>query len=335
MKLTLKAAAVTAALLSVGTAVLIYKINTPKSLSFSGFYFDTAVTCSIKGGDGEVVSDCRALLKELDTSLSSFDKASAVYALNNGSRNISDENISALLKEYLLFEETFGYGVTPFCGSLTMLWNVTAENPKVPSENDIAAALEHIYPSDAGETVADIPDGAVIDFGAAAKGYACDRLLDIAEENNVSEIIFSSGSSSLLYSNVSGRTFTAAVTDPFGEGTICSFETESCFISTSGGYERFFTAEGKTYSHIIDTQTGYPAETDLASVTVILSADPGSSHGAYSDMLSTLIYMGGSEKAEDYADICGEYFPDGGFGIITVDESGNIKTYGNVNLISE
>ena len=30
-------------------------------------------------------------------------------------------------------------------------------------------------------------------------------------------------------------------------------------LSTSGSYEKFFWAEGRTYSHIIDPRTGYPA----------------------------------------------------------------------------
>jgi thiamine biosynthesis lipoprotein len=39
-------------------------------------------------------------------------------------------------------------------------------------------------------------------------------------------------------------------------------------ISTSGNYEKFFVAEGKTWSHIMDPRTGYPAMGTL-SVSVI------------------------------------------------------------------
>ena len=31
-------------------------------------------------------------------------------------------------------------------------------------------------------------------------------------------------------------------------------------LSTAGSYEKFFWAEGRTYSHIIDPRTGYPAQ---------------------------------------------------------------------------
>jgi thiamine biosynthesis lipoprotein len=38
-------------------------------------------------------------------------------------------------------------------------------------------------------------------------------------------------------------------------------------LSTSGSCEKFFLAEGRIYSHIIDPRTGYPAQgTSLVSV---------------------------------------------------------------------
>ena len=39
-------------------------------------------------------------------------------------------------------------------------------------------------------------------------------------------------------------------------------------MSTSGSYEKFFRAEGKTYAHIMDPRTGYPAQGSV-SVSVI------------------------------------------------------------------
>lgn len=38
---------------------------------------------------------------------------------------------------------------------------------------------------------------------------------------------------------------------------------------TSGINERFFEANGQRYHHLLDTQTGMPISTDIASITII------------------------------------------------------------------
>jgi thiamine biosynthesis lipoprotein len=39
-------------------------------------------------------------------------------------------------------------------------------------------------------------------------------------------------------------------------------------ISTSGNYEKFFWAQGRLYSHILDPRSGYPAQ-GVSSVSVV------------------------------------------------------------------
>ena len=64
---------------------------------------------------------------------------------------------------------------------------------------------------------------------------------------------------------------------------------------TSGAYERYFIGEdGTRYGHIIDPATGYPAESGLASATVIAT------EGRLCDALSTSLYVMGVDGAIDY-----------------------------------
>ena len=84
---------------------------------------------------------------------------------------------------------------------------------------------------------------------------------------------------------------------------------------TSGGYERYFVDEetGVTYQHILDPATGYPADSGLASVTIV------SEDGTLADGLSTSLYLLGLEGSTDYWRAHSEQFE-----ALLIDEAGAI-----------
>lgn len=295
----------------------------------AGFFgFDTYISAEISAENDDAVSQIKTVCESLDAELSPYKDGSSVSRFNEGERS-GNALISEICLDYAKAAEFLGNGVTPYCGSVTLLWDVSSDSPRVPSDDEIAEGLSFVRIADA--VPEKVSKGVLLDFGAAAKGFFCDKALEIIEENSVLEGKISAGSSALVYSKSADKTFTAAVRNPFGEGEACLFETGIGFISTAGGYERYFEADGKKYSHIFDIQTGRPAETDIASATVVLPAEQGC--GALSDIASTLIYIGGTERISEYADKLNARF-DGDFAVIVISESGEIIPAGNANIIS-
>ena len=72
----------------------------------------------------------------------------------------------------------------------------------------------------------------------------------------------------------SDKLWRIGIQDPFSKRgqSIGLVKMGPCSAVTSGIYERHLEVAGKSYHHILDPQTGYPYQTDLAGVTVFTAS---------------------------------------------------------------
>ena len=61
-------------------------------------------------------------------------------------------------------------------------------------------------------------------------------------------------------------------------------------VLSSGTYERFFEEDGKRYHHILSTESGFPVDNGLLSVTIV------SEKAVIADALSTAVFALGWER---------------------------------------
>ncbi|NLZ45930.1 MAG: FAD:protein FMN transferase [Clostridiales bacterium] len=261
---------------------------------------------------GENSSEYKDRVLELDKMFNCYNTKSEIYELNKSmTATLSDETIEIINKAKELEK------VYPECditaGGLINLWDPSG-TPRVPSEQEIAQALADVDINNLtinGNT-ATLSKGE-INLGCCAKGYACDIIKEMLDENNESYAIVSFGSSSLLYGKKPrGESFNVGIKNPLEpDEEMGTLKVNECFISTSGSYERAFTVDDKEYSHIFNLKNGYPVETDLLSVTVI-----GKS-GIESDFVSTCIFMNGVAGLEYYLNLQD-------FQVIAIDKDQNV-----------
>lgn len=278
-----------------GVAIAVWEFfssDNDRIFSKTIFSMDTAVSFKIKGNENALL-ECSDLVKELDGLFDRYDPESDISRLNKlKSCRVSPYTAEILTLAKQLHEKYPQGDIT--CGDLSDLWNLNGE-PRTPKDEDIKKALSDI--GSEGVTVngdmATLENGSV-DLGCCAKGYACDKVYEILNERSVKEASVSFGSSAV----VMGENIRVEIKDPFeSSGTIGEVRAITPFVSTSGGYERGFEADGVYYTHIFDLQTGYPVLTDLASVTVFAQS------GIKSDFLSTCIYIDGSENINHWLEM--------------------------------
>ena len=163
-------------------------------------------------------------------------------------------------------------------GGVSSLYDFTGETDRRPSPAELQAALAHVDYSKIhidGHTVTLEDPGAVIDLGAAAKGYIADEMKAYLQKHGVKHAIISLGGNvHTLGGRPDGRPFTVGVQEPIpgSEGLVATVTVTEDSVVTSGVYQRCFVADGLLWHHLLDPETGEPIRNGLVSVS-ILGAD--------------------------------------------------------------
>src|SRR5262249_45050914 len=116
----------------------------------------------------------------------------------------------------------------------------------------------------------DVP-GVELDPGGIGKGYAVDKMADILRDAGIEIALISAGGSSIYAMGAppGEKGWPIRIRDPKDEAiTAAQLYLKDQSLSPSGTYEKFFEADGKIYSHIMDPRTGYPAK-GMLSVSVL------------------------------------------------------------------
>ncbi|WP_024408476.1 FAD:protein FMN transferase [Streptococcus suis] len=179
-------------------------------------------------------------------------------------------------KEHSLAQESF-LNIT--IGPLVQSWRIGFSDAKLPTQEMISEKLQLINPrdielDDEEQTVYLKKEGMAIDLGALAKGYVADKIVDFLKRIGVEAGLINLGGNVLTFGqaphNADGY-WRIGIQDPQklrGENALVLKIGEESVV-TSGIYERTLTVNGKTYHHILSPETGYPIESQLASLTIV------------------------------------------------------------------
>lgn len=163
-------------------------------------------------------------------------------------------------------------------GPLVQAWRIGFDDARIPNNAEVAHALSLTDPQlieldPLNHTVFLAKEGMKLDLGCLAKGYIADKIAEYLKSQHVtSALINLGGNIKTLGANVlTGRPWQIGIQDPQQpRGTnLAVLPVCNQSVVTSGTYERKLQVNGQTYHHILDRDTGYPIETQIASITII------------------------------------------------------------------
>jgi FAD:protein FMN transferase len=219
-------------------------------------------------------------VRRLDNLLSNYKKDSELSQVNERAAQapmkVSPE-LFQVIESCLEYSRQSEGAFDITVGPLMRVWGFYKGSGHLPHRAEVQAAMtkvgyRHVHLDRAARTVWFDRPGVELDPGGIGKGYAVDRMVSVLRQKGVRTALVA-GSGSSIYGMGAPpdqpRGWKVEIKNPWDSSkTVAEVVLKDMSMSTSGSYEKFFRAEGKTYAHIMDPRTGFPAQGSV-SVSVI------------------------------------------------------------------
>ncbi|MFA6173478.1 MAG: FAD:protein FMN transferase [Kiritimatiellales bacterium] len=265
-------------------------------------YYGLPVQVRYYPEDTQLTGRVWTYLESIDDVFNDYKAESEISAINRLNA-VGDVTLSPMLAD--AFDKAgqawqFSEGVFDVsCTPLRNLWRQAEKRGVLPSDGEIAAARDRggMKVKQNGSRLTLSREGLVFDFGGIDKGIIADGVIRMLKDGGAQSALVQIGGETAAFGlSQKDRPFRIAVQHPgIRDGTWCVIQANGNGLSasTSGNYENPITINGKEFYHIMDPRTGYPAKTDVLSVSI---AFPETGKNWLADSLSTTGVLLGSGK---------------------------------------
>jgi thiamine biosynthesis lipoprotein len=268
--------------LALAVTLLAGSAAAPRSVMFPGRTMGTYVHVNLVTADSAAVAPLAAtalgVFRRVDSLMSNWTTTSEVARINREAglapTTVQPEVARVLAVSLDLWHESDGaFDVT--VEPLMRAWGFLGGKPHVPADSEIAAAFHRVGAQQVRfdpvtRILAYDNPGVRVDLGGIAKGYAVDVAAETLAAHGVRDALVDlTGNMFAMGHPAAAPAWRIGIRDPrdrvpyFARVTLTNEG-----ISTSGKYEQFVAADGRTFGHIMDPRTGRPAD-GLISVTLV------------------------------------------------------------------
>ncbi|MCI1944461.1 FAD:protein FMN transferase [Clostridium luticellarii] len=281
-------------------------------ISKTEYMLGTICTITVYDSESETAIDkAFSRIKEIENKMSVNKSGTEVDKVADASGKdfvkVSDDTFYVIKKGKYYSGKSGGvFDIT--IGPLVKLWGIGTDRARVPSQQEIDEKkslinYKDIILDEKDKKVMLARSGMSLDLGGIAKGYSADEAVKILKNNGVKHAIVNLGGNILtINGNLDGKPWNIGIQNPFKArgSSVGTVGVTNKTVVTSGIYERYFEKDGKRYHHILNPFTGYPMDSDLASVTLVtdISIDADA-------MTKNIFYLGLNKGAEYVKNIPG------------------------------
>jgi thiamine biosynthesis lipoprotein len=229
--------------------------------------------------DGDLQKGIDETLAQVDSSLSPFNKASVITAINNGEDiEVNDMFTDVFMLAKEISKETDGaFDIT--VAPLVNLWGFGFKNMKQANADAIDSLRQYVgfnsVSLENGHVKKEHPE-TMLDCSAIAKGYGVDAVGKYLESQGVTNYMVEIGGEVRVRGcNPNGMLWSIGINKPIDDSLAVSGDIQQVLritdqaMATSGNYRNFYIKDGKKYAHTIDPRTGYPVQHNILSSTVV------------------------------------------------------------------
>ena len=186
---------------------------------------------------------------------------------------------------------------------LIRLWNWKAKPPVIPADDAVQKARELVGWRKVQRRPGGIflpQKGMCLDLGGIGKEYAVDRVLMLALDRGIGDVLVDFGADVRVHGQPPEKgAWHIGLEDPKNPGHVwVGVAVTNHAVATSGDYLRHFIHNGRRYGHILDPRTGYPVANGVLSASIIAP------HCTFAGILSTSVCILGPKEGADLIALC-------------------------------
>ena len=223
--------------------------------------------------------EIEAELQRVDASLSMFNPRSTVSRINRNETDQADEMLGEVLSLSMVISEATGGAFDPTVAPLVNAWGFGFKSGTLPDSAQVDSLLSLVGLSGIhlrdGRLTKDNPLS-ILDFSAIAKGYGTDRAAQVLRSHGIRDFMVEIGGEVVAEGvNGKGEPWRIGINKPDDDSTSTGTGLQDIIrisggaVATSGNYRNYYVREGRKIAHTINPLTGWPAQQDILSSTVL------------------------------------------------------------------